>query len=56
MWQPSHPASSVPNAAAYEEDRVPFDQVLRKLMSAKPAHKAAPAPVKRNAKKLPKKG
>lgn len=40
---------------AYEEERVPFDQVLRKLVSAKPAHKAAPAPIKRGTKKPPRK-
>ena len=53
--QPARLASNVPDAAGYDEERVPFDQVLRKLVSTKPAHKAAPGPVKRNASKPPKK-
>jgi hypothetical protein len=53
----SRPASDKLKAApsGYEEERIPFDQVLRKLVSTKPAHKVAPAPVKRGAKKPPKK-
>ena len=44
------------SAGIYEEERIPFDQVLRKLVSTKPAHKVSSAPVKRSAKRLPKKG
>ena len=41
----------------FDEQRVPFDQVLRKLVNAKPAHKAAAkGPAQRNAKRPPKKG
>lgn len=39
---------------AYDEERIPFDQVLRKLVNTKPVHKTA-GPVKRNFKKPPKK-
>ena len=45
---------SVP-PGAYDEERMPFEQVLRKLVSAKPTHKTAAGSVKRNAKKSSKK-
>ena len=45
---------SVP-PGAYDEERMPFEQVLRKLVSAKPTHKTAAGSVKRNAKNSPKK-
>ena len=38
----------------YDEERIPFDQVLRKLVHTKPARKVA-APIRRNAAKPPKK-
>ena len=40
---------------AYDEERMPFEQVLRKLISAKPTHKTAVESIKRNAKNSPKK-
>lgn len=42
-----------PDSSGYEEERIPFDQVLRKLVNAKPAHKvAAPKPrIRKPAKK-----
>jgi hypothetical protein len=42
--------------ADYSEERIPFDQVLRKLVSAKPVHKVAAGPAKRKPSKPPKKG
>ena len=52
LRQPAQPSLQ---PEEFDEERIPFDQVLRKLVSTKPAHKVA-APVKRNAKKPPKKG
>ena len=45
---------SVP-PSAYDEERIAFKQVLRKLLSAKPMHKTTVGTVKHNAKKSSKK-
>lgn len=46
---------SVP-LSAYDEERMAFEQVLRKLVSAKPKRKTAVEIVKRSAEKPPKEG
>ena len=51
--QPRTP--STPDASSFDEELVPFADVLRKLVSTRPAHKVAAGPVKRNASKPPKK-
>lgn len=33
-----------PDSSAYDEQRVPFDMVMRKLASTKPPHKAPKTP------------
>lgn len=38
----SKPASTPLPEGNFDEERVPFDDVLRKLVNAKPAHKSAP--------------
>ena len=48
-------ATTEQDSTAYAEERIPFDQVLRKLVSAPPVHKTPHGPAKRNAKKPPKK-
>ena len=53
--RPSVKTTSGMDAAADAEEHIPFDQVLRKLVSAPPAHKTAKGPVKRNASKPPRK-
>ena len=45
---------SVP-PSAYDEERMAFEQVIRKLVSTKPTHKAAVGIVKHNVKKSSKK-
>ena len=41
--------------SAYDEERMAFEQVIRKLVSTKPTHKTAVAIVKHNVKKSSKK-
>ena len=41
---------------AEEQEPIPFNQVLRKLVNTKPANTTANGPVKRNASKPPKRG
>jgi hypothetical protein len=48
-------APAVPDPEAYDEERIPFAEVMRKLVSTKPVHKVAAGPAKRNAAKPPKK-
>jgi len=43
------------DSSAYEEERIPFHQVLRKLVNTKPAHKVAQGPARHNRNKSPKK-
>lgn len=55
--QPATRAGVVPDAAAYDEERTPFAEVMRKLANTKPPHKAvAKGPTQRNASKPPKRG
>jgi hypothetical protein len=47
---PQNSTNSTSDSGAYDEQRIPFDQVMRKLANTKPPHKAAKAAPK------PKKG
>jgi hypothetical protein len=38
-------------AAQYDEERIPFDDVMRTLLKAKPQHRPAAKPTKAKAKK-----
>jgi hypothetical protein len=40
-----------PNRSDYDEERVPFTEVMRKLANTKPPHKAAKAPAPPKTKK-----
>lgn len=39
--------TSAPDASEYEEERIPFDVVMRKLATTKPPHKAPKVPAKK---------
>lgn len=54
MPRQSKKAASIaqPDAASYDEERIPFDDVLRKLVNTQPMHKTSkPAANKRPIKK-----
>lgn len=44
-------STTLPNISSYDEERIPFDDVMRTLLKAKPQHKPAVKPVKALAKK-----
>jgi hypothetical protein len=59
MPQKKPPPSRPPNASQveeYQEERIPFDQVMRKLASTKPPHKAPKQATVTKPKKISKSG